>query len=59
MRQGQEGRGRKSKTPAEQAIHMSERDQADLARFRAAAAKLTTRQKGEVIRQMLGMPDTP
>ena len=46
-------------TPAKTALHISEQDRTDLERFRAAAAKLTAKQKGEVIRQMLGKPDTP
>lgn len=36
-----------------------ERDMEDLARFRAALAKLNACQKREVIQQMLGKPDTP
>lgn len=38
---------------------MSRQDQEDLARFRAALAKLNPCQKREVIQQMLGKPDTP
>lgn len=38
---------------------MNRQDQEDLARFRAALAKLNTCQKREVIGQMLGKPDTP
>ncbi len=56
MSRGQVDSDRKGAPPA---IHISERDRADLERFRAAAAKLTAKQKGEVIRQMLGKPDTP
>lgn len=55
MSRGQGDKDRKGKAPA---VH-NERDLADLARFRAALAKLDARQKGEVIRQMLGKPDTP
>ena len=40
-------------------IHITERDRDDLKRFRAAMAKLTPKQKGEVISRMLEMPDTP
>lgn len=36
-----------------------ERDREDLARFRAALAKLDPCQKREVIQQMLAPPDTP
>lgn len=36
-----------------------ERDIEDLARFRAALAKLNACQKREVIQRMLGKPDTP
>lgn len=39
-------------------IHNTERDMEDLARFRAAMAKLTERQQEEVICQ-IGRPDTP
>lgn len=49
---------RRGATPAREAVHINERDQADLERFRAAAAKLSAKQKAEVIRQMLGKPDT-
>lgn len=49
---------KKELTPA--GIHMTERDRADLERFRAALAKLNSRQKGEVIdRLLLAKPDTP
>lgn len=40
-------------------IHITERDQADLKRFRAALAKLTPKQKGAVISRMLEKPGTP
>lgn len=56
MSRGQVDSDRKGAPPA---LHISERDRADLERFRAAAAKLNAKQKGEVIRQMLGKPDTP
>ncbi len=36
-----------------------ERDKEDLARFRAALAKLNACQKREVIQRMLETPDTP
>lgn len=38
-------------------IHSTERDMADLARFRAAMAQLTERQQEEVISRIA--PDTP
>ena len=51
-------KGRKGEGPAGEAVHISERDRADLERFRAGMAKLNARQKGEVIRWMLVKPDT-
>ncbi len=74
MKREQIGRERTGDTPAKTALHNKERsavggregplegrerDRADLERFRAAAARLTARQKGEVIRRMLEKPDTP
>ena len=39
-------------------IHITERDMADLERFRAAMSKLTPKQKEEVISR-IARPDTP
>lgn len=50
---------RRGAPPARESVHSSERDQADLERFRAAAAKLNAKQKGEAIRLMIEKPDTP
>ena len=47
----------KELTPA--GIHMTEQDRTDLERFRAALAKLNSRQKREVIGLLLETPDTP
>lgn len=48
---------RKGKRPPE--MHISQQNKTDLERFRAAAAKLTARQRMAVIRQMLEKPDIP
>lgn len=50
---------RRGAPPAREVVHINERDQADLERFRAAVAKLSDKQKAEVIRLMFGKPDTP
>lgn len=44
---------------ARETVHINERDQADLERFRAAVAKLSAKQKGKAIRLMIEKPDTP
>lgn len=58
MSREQEDSDRRGVPLARERVHMSERDRADLERFRAAVAKLNAKQKAAVIRQMLGKPDT-
>lgn len=52
---GQKVQTKRSDSPAE--IHITERDLADLERFREAMKKLTPEQTCKVIAQMLEKPD--
>lgn len=51
--------GERSKGAGHRGGDLSERDREDLARFRAALAKLTSTQKRDAIQRMTERPDTP